>query len=62
MKVGLAGRVYKDTKILITKLFLGDTNGVIMPRLSKGGIYNISHNLKQSLTFINFHKAPTQPS
>ena len=54
MKVGLAGRVYKDTKILITKLFLGDTNGVIMPRLSKGGIYNISRNLKQKLDFYKF--------
>ncbi len=54
MKIGLVGRVYKDTKILITKLFLGDTNGVIMPRLSKGGIYNISRNLKQKLDFYKF--------
>ena len=54
MKIGLAGRVYKDTKILITKLFLGETNGVIIPRLSKGGIYNISRNLKGKLDFYKF--------
>ena len=54
MKIGLTGRVYKDKKILLNKLNLGETNGVIVPRLSKGGIFNISRNLKEKVGFYKF--------